>query len=159
MIGLALLTPDQAGNVGAILRLGACFGAPCHIIEPCGFAFSERALRRAGMDYVDQAEMVRHADWTGFAEAQKDADRRIILMTSKSDTGLYDFEFAQDDIILMGSESTGAPEHVHASVAARLRIPMQPAMRSLNIAIASGIALSEALRQTGNLPPITALRG
>lgn len=155
MVQLALLTPDQAGNVGAILRLTACLGVTCHIIEPCGFPFSDRSLKRAGMDYAVRAATRRHGDWTAFDAFARTGGRRRILMTSKAECSLYDYSFGDDDIILMGSESTGAPTQVHESVEARLRIPMRPDFRSLNIAIASGIALAEALRQTAQFPPVT----
>ena len=152
MVDLALFNPDQAGNVGAILRLAACFAVPCHIIEPCGFPFSERALKRAGMDYADFADMRRHADWDAFEAMRHASGQRLILMTSSGDGLIHDFAFRSDDILCMGSESAGAPAHVHRAADARLRIPIGAPARSLNLAIASGIALAEALRQTATFP-------
>jgi len=146
---MALYQPDQAGNVGTILRLAACFGVPVDLIEPCGFPFSDRALRRAGMDYAASAAVTRHADWAAFRGS---ARGRIVLLTTGAETRLSEAGFMADDILLLGSESAGAPPHVHDAAGLRVRIPLQPGFRSLNVAVAAGIALAEALRQTGGLP-------
>ena len=146
---LALYQPDQAGNVGTILRLGACLGVPVDVIEPCGFAFSDRAMRRAGMDYAEMAAVTRHADWTAFEGA---AQGRIVLMTTKGALPLLEARFEAGDILLMGSESAGVPEAVHARADMRVRIPQVAGTRSLNIAVAAGIALAEALRQLEEWP-------
>ena len=145
LMRLALYQPDQAGNVGAILRLAACLGVAVDIIEPCGFAFSDRALKRAGMDYAEIAEMVRHSSWEAFAEV---AVGRIVLLTTAADMTLHEARFDPDDILLLGSESSGVPPSVHASAALRIRIPQAPGTRSLNLAAAASISLAEALRQT-----------
>lgn len=147
---IALYQPDIAGNVGAVLRTAACFAVPCDIIEPCGFAFSDRALKRSGMDYAAQAEFRRHADWESFLDTVQGA--RLVLMSSKASTSLPSFRFEPGDIILMGSESSGAPAMVHDRADARICIPMAPGFRSLNISVSAGIALAEALRQTGQFP-------
>lgn len=147
---IALYQPDIAGNVGTILRMSACFDVPCDIIEPCGFAFSERALKRAGMDYVAGASVKRHPDWGAF-EANI-GESRLVLMTTKGSTSLTRFRFQPDDIILMGSESAGVPTMVHERANARVHIPMHPEFRSLNVAVSAGIALAEALRQTRQFP-------
>lgn len=149
---IALYQPDIAGNVGTILRLSACLGVPCAIIEPCGFPFSHKALKRAGMDYADAVEVQRFGDWDAFALSAKEEGRRIALMSSKGSKSLYETDFMASDILLFGSESAGVPDHVHAACDLRIRIPMQPGFRSLNVAVSAGIALSEALRQTGQLP-------
>ena len=143
---LALYQPDQAGNVGTIIRLAACLGVPLDIVEPCGFPFSHRALKRAGMDYAEIAAVTRHASWAAF-EAQ--ASGRLVLLTTSGDTPLPAARFAADDILLLGSESRGAPEEVHARAELRVRIPQVEGTRSLNIAVAAGIGLAEGLRQTG----------
>lgn len=143
---LALYQPDQAGNVGTIIRLAACLGVGLDIVEPCGFPFSDRALKRAGMDYAELAAVTRHASWAAF-EAQ--AAGRIVLLTTRGATPLPAARFAADDILLLGSESRGAPDEVHARADARVRIPQVAGTRSLNIAVAAGIALAEGLRQTG----------
>ena len=143
---LALYQPDQSGNVGTILRLGACLGVAVDIIEPCGFAFSDRALKRAGMDYLDAAALARHADWAAF-EARLTG--RIVLLTTSGAVRLDEAEFRADDTLLLGSESRGVPPEVHARADLRVRIPQVAGTRSLNIAVAAGIALGEALRQTG----------
>jgi tRNA (cytidine/uridine-2'-O-)-methyltransferase len=148
-VRIALYQPDIAGNVGTILRLAACLAVPCDIIEPCGFPFSDKALLRAGMDYAAAANVSRHSDWAAFDGARTG---RLVLMTSKGSNSLYDARFAPDDILLMGSEGAGVPDHVHAAAALRVRIPMAEGFRSLNVAVAAGIALGEALRQTGLLP-------
>jgi tRNA (cytidine/uridine-2'-O-)-methyltransferase len=146
---LALYQPDQAGNVGAILRLAACLGVPVDVIEPCGFAFSDRALKRAGMDYAEMADVVRHSGWAPFVEATKG---RIVLLTTAGDLTLHDARFEPDDVILFGSESGGAPPEVHEAAALRIRIPQAPDTRSLNLAAAASISLAEALRQTNRWP-------
>lgn len=146
---IALYQPDIAGNVGTILRMAACFGVPCDIIEPCGFAFSERALKRAGMDYAAQAVIARHADWAAFEGDAGANRRRIILLSTKASVPLTQAIFQPDDIILMGSEGAGAPAFVHDRADYRVHIPMRPGFRSLNISVATGIALAEGLRQTG----------
>ncbi|WP_033073339.1 tRNA (cytidine(34)-2'-O)-methyltransferase [Sphingopyxis sp. MWB1] len=145
---IALFQPDIAGNVGTTLRTAACFGVPAHIIEPCGFPFSPQALRRAGMDYAAQAALERHGDWESFAAKQAQAGKRIILLTTAGATPLPAFAFETRDILLFGSESSGVPPHVHEAVNARVAIPMRAGFRSLNVAVAAGIALAEALRQT-----------
>ncbi|MBB5706150.1 tRNA (cytidine(34)-2'-O)-methyltransferase [Sphingopyxis panaciterrulae] len=145
---IALFQPDIAGNVGTMLRTAACFGAPAHIVEPCGFPFSDAALKRAGMDYAVRANVRRHADWAAFEDWRTAAAKRLVLLTTGGATPLPDFDFDQGDLLLFGSESAGVPPHVHAAAAARVAIPMQPSFRSLNVAVAAGIALAEALRQT-----------
>ncbi|MFC4290883.1 tRNA (cytidine(34)-2'-O)-methyltransferase [Sphingorhabdus arenilitoris] len=149
---IALYQPDIAGNVGTILRMAACFGVGCDIIHPCGFAFSQRSLKRAGMDYLDQANITEHDDWAAFEHSAEAHNRRIILLSSKASVPLPQANFMSDDIILMGSESKGAPPAVHDRADMRVHIPMQPGFRSLNVAVAAGIALSEGLRQTQQFP-------
>ena len=152
MLEIALYQPDIAGNVGAILRTAACFGVSCSIIEPCGFAFSNKALKRAGMDYADAVTIHRHADWAAFNTARKAQGRRLVLMTVSGAQPLPEVEFRPDDVLLMGSEGAGVPAEVHAAADVRVFIPMVPGLRSLNISVSAGIALSEALRQTGQYP-------
>ena len=146
---LALYQPDQAGNVGTLLRTAACFAVPVDIIEPCGFPWSERALRRAGMDYVELAEVSRHSDWAAF-EAQLSG--RLVLLTTQGDRRFDQVGFERDDVLLLGSESGGVPAEVHVRADVRVRIPQASDTRSLNIAVAGGIALAEALRQTEGWP-------
>lgn len=145
MIRIALFQPDIAPNVGAIIRTGACLGVPVDVIEPCGFAFSLHAVRRQVMDYGDRAEVVRHSSWERFRAER--APGRLVAMTTKGATCLWDFVFRPGDTLLMGQESAGLPEEVHDVADARLVIPMAEGTRSLNIAIAAGIAAAEALRQ------------
>lgn len=146
---IALHQPEIAGNVGTILRLAACLDLPVDIIEPCGFAFADRALARAGMDYAARAAVSRHADWAAFREAQRG---RLVLLTTHGGTRLPDAAFAVGDILLLGSESAGVPAAVHAAAACRVRVPMAAGERSLNLAVACAIAVGEALRQTGGWP-------
>src|SRR4051794_13522648 len=146
---LALHQPDQAGNVGTILRLGACLGVPVDIIEPCGFPWSDRALKRAGMDYAEIAAVTRHASWEDF---ERGRNARLVLLTTSGNVRLDEAAFDVDDVVLLGSESGGVPGQVHASAALRIRIPQAAETRSLNIAVAAGIALAEALRQTKGWP-------
>ncbi len=149
---LALFQPDIPQNVGAALRLGACLGVPVEIIEPCGFPFSDKGLRRAGLDYIDRARLTRHASWRAFAKVRGPASsERIVLLTTAAAHSYHEFEFEADDILLVGRESAGAPEHLHNTADARVRIPMAPGARSLNVVVAAAIALAEGLRQTGGL--------
>jgi Predicted rRNA methylase (SpoU class) len=144
---LALFEPDIPQNTGALIRLGACFGVPIDIIEPCGFLWSEPKLKRAGMDYLGEADITRHASWARFRAARSDA--RLVLLTTKGAVSYLDFAFAPSDILLLGRESAGVPPEVHEAADARLLIPMRTGLRSLNVAMAGAIVLSEALRQTG----------
>lgn len=146
---IALYQPDIAGNVGTILRLAACMDVPVDLIEPMGFPFGDRALRRAGMDYADRARMVRHADWPGFLAA---TPGRIVLATITGADRLDRFSFDADDILLFGSEGSGVPADVHARADARVRVPMAEGLRSLNVAVSCAMVLGEALRQTGGWP-------
>lgn len=146
---LALYQPDQAGNVGTILRLAACLGVPVDVIEPCGFPWSDRALKRAGMDYAEIANVTRHPDWEAFAAALRG---RLVLLTTRGDARINEARFESDDVLLLGSESAGAPGLVHDRANLRVRIPQVAGTRSLNIAVAAGIALAEALRQSEGWP-------
>ena len=146
---LALFQPDQAGNVGTIIRLAACLGLPLDIVEPCGFPFSDRALKRAGMDYAEVAAVTRHASWAAF-EARLPG--RLVLFTTAGAVRLPEARFEAGDTLLFGSESRGAPDEVHARAQLRVRIPQAAETRSLNLAVAAGIGLGEALRQTGLWP-------
>lgn len=145
MIRIALFQPDIAPNVGAIIRLAACLDVPLDVIEPCGFAFSLHAVRRQAMDYGDRANVTRHDDWTAFRKGRPPG--RLVAMTTQGATCLWDFEFAPGDTLLMGRESAGLPDDVHGAADARVVIPMAPGTRSLNIAIAAGMAAGEAIRQ------------
>ncbi len=146
---LALYQPDQAGNVGTIIRLAACLGVPLDIVEPCGFPFSDRALKRAGMDYAELAAVTRHESWDAF-EARLTG--RLVLFTTAAAVRLPDAGFEPTDTLLFGSESRGAPEEVHARADLRVRIPQAQGTRSLNLAVAAGIGAAEALRQSGSWP-------
>jgi len=150
MIEIALYEPDIAPNTATILRLAACFGLTVRIIEPAGFAWSEASFRRAGLDYLDKAKVIREASWDAFLVAT--AGRRRILMSTKGAQPYCDFSFANGDIILMGRESAGVPDHVHETADARLLIPMLPGLRSLNVALACAMATGEALRQLNGFP-------
>lgn len=148
---LALYEPDIPQNTGALLRLAACLGVGVDLIEPLGFLFDDRRLRRAALDYAALAEVRRHASWAVF-QAGRDPESRLVLMTTSGATALHDFAFAAGDTILLGRESAGVPEEVHQAVDARVVIPLRPPARSLNVALAGAIALYEALRQTDQLP-------
>lgn len=143
---LALYEPDIPQNTGTIMRLCACLGVTLDIIEPCGFALSDKNLKRAGMDYLDQLDLTRHASWDAFSRAHTGARR--VLMTTKSASPYLDFTFQPGDILIAGRESAGVPENVHKAADAAVTIPMAAGARSLNVALASAIVLSEALRQT-----------
>ena len=144
---LALFQPDIAGNTGAILRLGACLGVGVHVIGPAGFDFSDRALRRAGMDYLEMAALTRHVDWEAFMGWRQ--GRRLVLFTTRAASAYTSFAFATDDILLFGRESAGVPDFVHEAADARVAIPMPGGGRSLNLAMGAAMAAGEAMRQVG----------
>lgn len=146
---IALYQPDIPQNTGTIVRLCACLGVPLDVIEPAGFPFTARELARAALDYAPLADVTRHASWSAFLAQRRG---RLILLTTKAETPYFDFAFAPDDVLLFGRESVGAPPEVHAAADARLRIPLRPEARSLNVAVAAGMVLGEALRQTGGFP-------
>ncbi|MEH3037927.1 MAG: tRNA (cytidine(34)-2'-O)-methyltransferase [Sphingomonas adhaesiva] len=143
---IALYQPDIAGNVGTLLRLGACMGVAIDLIEPMGFAWSERALARAGMDYAALVDVTRHADWDAFLASTRG---RIVLGTTTGAIPLPRARFLADDVLLLGSEGAGVPGDVHARADLRVRVPMRDGLRSLNVAVAGAILLGEAMRQTG----------
>lgn len=147
---IALFEPEIAGNVGAVLRLAACLGAAVDLIEPLGFVWDDRRVRRAAMDYIDHVSVTRHADFAAFRDSIGAA--RLVLLTTKSAASVYDFAFAPGDVLLCGKESAGVPAAVAAQCAAQVRIPMRPEVRSMNLATAAAIALGEGLRQTAGLP-------
>ena len=148
---LALYEPDIPQNAGSLMRLGACLGVGVDIIEPCGFLLSDRNFRRAGMDYLQSAEIRRHESWVQFRSNVRPASR-LVLLTTKGNLAYTDFAFAPDDILLVGRESAGVPQQVHDAVDARLTIPLRPGLRSLNVAQAAAMVLGEALRQTSGFP-------
>jgi tRNA (cytidine/uridine-2'-O-)-methyltransferase len=152
MVAVALYQPDIPQNAGNILRLAACLGVSVHVIGPAGFDLSDRALRRAGMDYLAAADMIRHLDWPGFQAWRAGRTGRLVLSTTRAASGYTDFAFDPDDVLLFGRESAGVPEAVHQAADARLLIPMRPGMRSLNVASTAAMVLGEALRQTGGFP-------
>lgn len=143
---LALFQPAIPQNVGACIRLSACFGVELHVIEPTGFRFDDRAMKRAALDYGPLGHLTRHADWDAF---QRDrGPGRLVLLTTKGATSMTGFRFQPDDTLLFGSEPSGAPDHVHEAADARVFIPIRPETRSLNLSVSAGIALWEGLRQT-----------
>ena len=146
---VALYQPEIAGNVGAVLRLGACLGVAIDLVEPMGFAWDDKRVRRTAMDYIDAVEIVRHAS---FDAMQAAAPARLILFTTKASDSAYDFAFRPEDTLLFGRESAGVPPAVAAACAARLLLPIRAEVRSLNLASSVALALGEALRQTGGLP-------
>ena len=146
---LALFEPDIPQNTGAILRLAACLEIEAHLIEPAGFPTSDRAFRRAGMDYLDHVNLTRHASWNDFNAWRRGVGARLLLFTTRAERSYLDHYYGPDDILLFGRESAGVPPHVHAAADVRLKIPIKEALRSLNVAVACAMAVGEALRQTG----------
>jgi len=146
---IALFEPEIAGNVGAVMRLGACLGAAVDLIEPMGFAWDDKRVRRTAMDYIDHVEVTRHA---GFDAFRQTVTGRLVLFTTKADADAYEFRFAPDDVLLFGKESAGVPAEVAEACDARVKLPMRPQVRSLNLATSAALALGEALRQTDRLP-------
>ncbi len=153
-VALALYQPDIPQNAGNILRLAACLGAPVHLIGPAGFDVSDRAFRRAGMDYIAHAMLERHTGWQEFDACRRQAEKRLVLLTTRADVPYCDFAFAPGDMLLLGRESAGVPDAVHAAADARITIPMRPGLRSLNVSSAAALVLGEALRQTGGFQAI-----
>jgi tRNA (cytidine/uridine-2'-O-)-methyltransferase len=155
---LALYQPDIPGNAGAITRTAACLGVAIDIIGPCGFVLSDKQMRRAGMDYLDQLDLTSHSSWQAFQDsrtvrASEDGpEGRLVLLSTQAESSYLQFPFLADDILLVGRESTGVPAGVHASADARVRVPMATDMRSLNVTAALAMVLGEALRQTKRFP-------
>ena len=147
---IALYQPDIPQNTGTILRLCACMDVVVHIIEPAGFAVSDRLFRRAGMDYLHQVSWIRHDSWRKFEEWRRRDGHRLVLFTTKGATPYLDFVYQASDILLFGRETAGVPQAVADAVDARLVIPLKAGLRSLNVAMAAAMALGEALRQTGS---------
>jgi tRNA (cytidine/uridine-2'-O-)-methyltransferase len=146
---LALYEPDIPQNTGPILRLCACLGLEAHLIEPASFPITDRHFRRAGMDYLDQVSIRRHVSWTAFDGWRREEGLRLILLTTRAAVSYLDCTYAQQDILLLGRESAGVPDNVHAAAGLRLRVPMRPGLRSLNVAMTAAMVVGEALRQTG----------
>jgi tRNA (cytidine/uridine-2'-O-)-methyltransferase len=149
---IALYEPDIPQNTGTILRLCACLDIEAHIIEPAGFPVTDRAFRRAGMDYLDQVALTRHRSFDAFEEWRRRQGLSLVLLTTAAERSYLDHTFRNDQVLLFGRESAGVPESVHEAADARLRVPMRPGMRSLNVAMVAAIVAGEALRQTGALP-------
>ncbi|MDP4796022.1 MAG: tRNA (cytidine(34)-2'-O)-methyltransferase [Rhodospirillales bacterium] len=149
-VNLALFEPDIPQNAGNLFRTAACFDIPVHVIEPCGFALSDSKMRRAGMDYMAHVVLHRHQNWQRFQMER--GNGRLILLTTRCESRLQDFSFARGDTLLLGRESAGVPEDVHNAADARVILPMKAGVRSMNVAVAGGIVLFEALRQLQALP-------
>ncbi len=146
-VEIALFEPDIPQNTAAVLRTAACLGVAAHVIEPCGFVFGDARFRRAGMDYLDRLSLTRHDSWARFQAARAGAPGRLILWTTRGDTRLPDFRFRADDMLLFGRESAGVPDEVHAAADRRVRIPLVPGTRSLNLAASAAMVLAQALGQ------------
>jgi tRNA (cytidine/uridine-2'-O-)-methyltransferase len=154
MVRLALFQPDIPQNTGTMLRLAACLAVPVEIVEPAGFDVSDRNLRRSGLDYLDRVSITRHVSWSRFEAWRASAASRLVLATTKGALPYTAFQFAPGDVILVGRESAGVPEEVHAAADGRVLIPMQTGLRSLNVAVSAAMILGEALRQTNGFPPL-----
>ena len=152
MVRLALYQPDIPQNTGTMLRTAACLGVPVEIIEPAGFDVSDRNLRRAGLDYLDHVEIRRHVSWRAFLESCRAEPGRLVLATTRGSVPLTELAFEAQDVIVMGRESAGVPDEVHAAADARIYVPLKAGLRSLNVAVAAAMLVGEALRQTGAFP-------
>ena len=155
---LALYEPDIPQNAGAILRMAACLGVAADLIEPLGFLMDDKRVRRAGMDYLATAEVARHRSWAAFMSARRrDGEAgRLVLLTTRAPAAYVDFDFSDEDTLMVGRESGGVPQEVAAACDARVRIPMVDGMRSLNVAVAASMVLGEALRQIDAFPKVLA---
>lgn len=153
MVRLALIQPDQPGNVGTLIRLAACLGVQLDLVEPCGFPWNDRRIARAGMDYATLAAITRHRDFDAFKSA---ACGRLVLVETDARLSYPDFRFAPTDTLMLGSEATGAPLNARAAAHAAVRVPMRPGLRSLNVAVAAAMVVGEALRQLQGFPSPTA---
>jgi tRNA (cytidine/uridine-2'-O-)-methyltransferase len=151
---LALYQPDIPQNTGTLARLCACLAVPLHIVGPAGFDSSDRGFRRAGLDYLDHVEIVRHVSWTAFEAWRKDEGRRLVLLTTRAPLPYPAYDFRRDDVLMVGRETVGVSDEVHGAADARLLIPMAPGLRSINVALAAAMVLGEALRQTGDFPSV-----
>jgi tRNA (cytidine/uridine-2'-O-)-methyltransferase len=149
MMRISLFEPDIPQNTGTILRLAACLGLEVHLIEPAGFPVSDRAFRRAGMDYIDKVALIRHPSWPEFERWRGAHSLRLVLFTTRAPTSYLDHRYEARDILLFGRESAGVPDRVHEAADVRLRIPMRASMRSINVAMTCAMAVGEALRQAG----------
>ena len=147
-VDLALYQPDIPQNTGTLLRLGACLGVRVHVIHPAGFAFSARTLRRGALDYLEHADYVEHVSYAQFEQWRRDAKRRLVLLTTKASESAYRSQYHKEDILMVGRESAGVPDAVAEAADLRVRIPMRPGLRSINVALAATLVLGEALRQT-----------
>ena len=154
-VDLVLYQPDIARNTGTLLRLGACLGVRVHIIHPTGFPFSPRELKRGGLDYLDQADVIEHDSYDHFDSWRQAIGRRLVLLTTKSRQSAYTFTYLERDVIMLGRESAGVPDPIAAAADARIRIPMRPGLRSINVAIAGAMILGEAMRQTNGFNALT----
>jgi tRNA (cytidine/uridine-2'-O-)-methyltransferase len=148
-VRLALYQPDMPQNVGAAIRIAACFGKPLDVIEPCGFALTDKALQRAAMDYADRAVIERHASFSAFLATDSQVGRRLVLIETDGPVRLHDFVFEPADTLILGRESAGSPPELYAAAHAVVRIPLAAGARSLNVAVAGAVAMTEAMRQTG----------
>ena len=146
---IALYEPDIPQNTGTILRLCACLGIEAHIVEPAGFPVTDRAFRRAGMDYLDRVAITRHGSFAAFEDWRRAQGLKLVLLTTAAETSFLDHAYANDQVLLFGRESAGVPAAVHAAADVRLRIPIAAGLRSLNVAMAVALVAGEALRQTG----------
>lgn len=154
-IDLALYQPDIAANTGTLLRLGACLGVPVHVIHPAGFALTQRNLARSGMDYLDRATIVEHDSFSAFEAWRAREARRLVLLTTKASHSAYETDYRPGDVLLLGRESAGVPDEVAAIADLRVRIPMQPGLRSINVAVAGSMILGEAMRQIGGFTQLS----
>lgn len=154
-VALALYQPDIALNTGTLLRLGACLDVAVHVIHPTGFPFSRASLKRSGLDYLDQVALVEHTGFAAFMSWVSENGRRLVLLTTKADMSAYEARYETRDVLMLGRESAGVPQEVAQRAELRVRIPMRQEARSLNVAIAGGLVLGEALRQTGSFASLT----
>lgn len=154
-ISIALFQPEIAQNTGSLIRLTTCLATKLHIIHPTGFEFSDRGIKRAGLDYIVKKNIIEHDSFEEFEKWREQQNKRLILLTTKAKQSPYEISFKRNDIILLGRESSGVPDYVAQKADINIRIPMAEQMRSLNVAIAGSLVLAEAMRQTGGFLDLT----
>ena len=151
MFNIVLVEPEIPPNTGNVIRLAANTGCRLHLVEPLGFSMDDKHMRRAGLDYHEYAQVLRHTDWQAFLDSQQPAPERLFALTTRGTGNLYDTHFQPGDWLVFGSETRGLSAQVRESFAPAqcLKVPMLPGQRSLNLSNTVAVTVFEAWRQNG----------